>query len=747
MYRWICGAVMAAVGSMGIASAQVAAVIEMPTAKFAIGDDPARARPEFDDSAWVTLSTLKNYEKQGFDGYDGYSWYRFHVKIPSSLRTTVRWDHRLRVYLSSVDDVDETFLNGEKIGSMGQMPEDPRGYSTRWNGIRTYYVDIASGLVHWDEDNVIAVRVYDGSGGGGFYRDMPALSLAEIVDGLSLDLGKTYVAYGDGTLTAQTHWVNEFPVELVGRLDYTVYDAAADRELSRGSQAFTVVADGASNITVSAPARPGIEVRFQFTEGTTGTVHRETYHVPYLLTPPESPKPQINGATVLGARPGSPLYYRVAATGRGPLKVTATALPKGLRFDAKQGVISGAVARHGTYRVKLTAHNALGVAHRVLTIKIGDQLALTPPMGWNSWNAYGLTVDAAKVRAVADAMVSSGLAAHGWTYVNIDDGWESASRDERGDIHTNVKFPDMKSIADHLHAQGLRFGIYSSPGPETCGKYIGSKGHERQDADVWAAWGVDYLKYDLCSYELTMPKEPTVADHQKPYRLMHEALLAQSRDIVFSMCQYGSKEVWKWGGDVGGNLWRTTGDMEDSWRSVREVIDSQYLSSPYATPGHWNDPDMLVVGEVGWGGEMHPTRITPDEQYTHISLWTLLAAPLLLGNEMTHLDPFTLNLLTNDEVIAIDQDPLGHAAQRVYHQDDWEIWVRDLADGRRAVGIFNLGGAFRRLPLHGLVPALTDGVPLHDVWRQRNLGPMPADFEAALPEHGVLLLTVGTKRH
>ena len=382
-----------------------------------------------------------------------------------------------------------------------------------------------------------------------------------------------------------------------------------------------------------------------------------------------------------------------------------------------------------------------------LSLKVGDSLALTPPMGWNSWNAYGLNVNADKVRAVADALVSSGLAAHGWTYVNIDDGWESAKRHADGRISTNAKFPDMKGLSGYLHQKGLRFGIYSSPGPETCGKFLGSLGHERQDADVWAEWGVDYLKYDLCSYELTMPKEPSLADHQKPYQVMHDALAAQSRDIVFSLCQYGSKDVWKWGHEVGGNLWRTTGDIEDTWRIVKEIIDSQNRSAPYAQPGHWNDPDMLVVGEVGWGGDLHPSRVTPDEQYTHISLWSLLAAPLLLGNELTHLDPFTKNLLTNDEVLAIDQDVLGHAAQRVYHQDDWDVWVRELADGRKAVGIFNFGKGFRRLNIAQLDPALALDAPMRDVWRQRPIGRLTREFEAAVPEHGVLLLTVGSAHH
>jgi len=730
-----------------LAHSGVPAVIEMPFAKFATGDDMARAAAEFDDSQWVNLSTLKNYEKQGFENYDGYSWYRFHVNIPSSLRTTVRWDHRLRIYLSSVDDVDETFLNGTKVGSMGQFPGDPRGYSTRWNGIRTYYVDLASNLVRWDADNVIAVRVFDGSGGGGFYRDMPTLSLAEITDGLSLDLGKTLVAYGHDQFTAQTYWTNEFPVDLVGRMDYEVYDSASNAVLSSGFKPLHLPANGFAQVAISAPQRAGIEVRFHFKDGATGVVHHETYHAPYLLTPAESLKPRLNGAKALGARPGSPIYYRVAATGRLPLKLTAAKLPKGLKFDSVEGVITGSVATRGDYSIRLSAANELGRAEMTLTLKVGESLALTPPMGWNSWNAYGLNVNAEKVRAVADAMVASGLAAHGWTYINIDDGWESDRRDAEGRISTNAKFPDMKGLSSYLHQKGLRFGIYSSPGPETCGKFLGSLGHERQDADVWAAWGVDYLKYDLCSYELTMPKEPSLADHQKPYQVMHEALAAQSRDIVFSLCQYGSKDVWKWGHEVGGNLWRTTGDIEDTWRIVREIIDSQYRSAPYAQPGHWNDPDMLVVGEVGWGGDLHPSRVTPDEQYTHISLWSLLAAPLLLGNELTHLDPFTKNLLTNDEVIAIDQDVLGHAAQRVYHQDEWDIWIRELADGRKAVGIFNFGSGFRRLNIANLDPALTVGAPMRDVWRQKSMGKLTPEFEAAVPEHGVLLLAIGSGHH
>lgn len=722
-------------------------VIELPKALFATGDDPARARPDFDDRSWVELSTLANYEKQGFAGYDGYSWYRFHVNIPSSLKSSVRWPQRLHLYLSSIDDVDQTYLNGTKIGEMGQFPDDPRGYATRWNGLRDYYVDVATGLVRWDQDNVIAVRVYDGSGGGGFYRDMPTLSLAEITDGLQLDLGNTHYAYAGQRIVATVHWSNSFPVVLDGQLAWEIYDAAAGRTISRGRAPLRVAANGGTDLRITAPQRAGIEVRYAFTEGGTGAVGHAVLHVPYVLTPAESPRPRLNGASVLGARPGSPVYYRIAATGRGPLAYEVRDLPAGLQFDAARAVIHGKAPAAGEYRIGLGVRNALGAAQGTLTLKVGELLALTPPMGWNSWNVYGLLVDADKVRKVADAMIDTGLAAHGWTYINIDDGWEATERAADGSILTNAKFPDLAALSGYLHERGLRFGIYSSPGPRTCGRFLGSLDHERQDADSYAGWGVDYLKYDLCSYEDTkLPKEPTVADHQAPYRLMGAALAAQSRDIVFSLCQYGNADVWKWGGEVRGNLWRTTGDIEDSWRSVREIMASQEKSAPYAAPGHWNDPDMLVVGQVGWGGSLHPSRLTPDEQYSHIALWSLLAAPLLLGNELTQLDAFTKNLLVNDEVIAIDQDPAGHAARKLWAQDGWEIWARELADGRQAVGVFNFGEGFRSLKIAGLVPALAVGSPLRDVWRQRDLGALTAAYEARLPAHGVLLLSVGQKR-
>ncbi|HLQ12934.1 MAG TPA: putative Ig domain-containing protein [Steroidobacteraceae bacterium] len=739
-------ALLVLLGAANAAGAQVAAPsarIELPTARFATGDDPTRSQPGFDDSGWKELSTTANYEKQGFPGYDGWSWYRIHVRIPSSLKGTVHWQKRLRVYLSSIDDVDETYLNGTRIGRTGRLPDDPLGYDTQWQALREYFVDLAGGLVRWDQDNVIAIRVYDGGGGGGFYRDMPYLSMAEIVDGVQFGAGTPRFTFNGARATLALQVANSFPVAMSGTLSYEIHDAASARTIARHSARLALPASGSRPFILSAPQRPGIQLRLRYTEHSSGKAVTAALVVPYLLTPVESPRPRINGARLVAARPGSPFLFRVPATGKAALSYAAAGLPPGLTVDRGTGVIAGSVNAPGEYPVALTVSNALGSAHETLTIRIGDTLALTPPMGWNSWYVYGSDVSDARVRENAAALFSTGLAAHGWNYVNIDDGWQAAQRAADGAIHGNGRFPDMGALAAYLHGQGLKFGIYSSPGPMTCTLFPGSLDHERQDADTYASWGVDLLKYDLCSYQDRMSPDNTLAENLVPYQLMGAALRAQSRDIVYSLCQYGSRKVWQWGADVGGNLWRTSGDIEDNWTSIAAIIAMQDESAAYARSGHWNDPDMLVVGIVGMGGELHASHLTPDEQYSYLSLWSLLAAPLLLGNDLTQLDAFTRNLLTNDEVIAVDQDPEGRAARRVLNQDGWQVWVRELADGRKAVGVFNFADQYRALRLDPAALGLAGGAPLRDLWRHQALGRLQRGYTAAVPAHGVLLLAVG----
>ena len=476
------------------------------------------------------------------------------------------------------------------------------------------------------------------------------------------------------------------------------------------------------------------------------------------ITHPTLRTPAIHGARIVGSTPGRPFLFTIPATGETPLTFSAKNLPEGLTLDPATGQITGSLKEEGTTKVEITVTNRFegmtpdhvrahmrGQAAATLAIVGGKhKLALTPPMGWNSWNCWAGAVDDAKVRAAADAMVASGLAAHGFQYVNIDDCWEGG-RNAAGEIQTNKKFPDMKALADYVHHKGLKLGIYSSPGPKTYAGFEASWKHEQQDADSYARWGVDYLKYDWCSYG-EIAKTPDQAGLMKPYQVMRQALDHCSRDIVFSLCQYGMGDVWKWGAQVGGNCWRTTGDITDNWGSMAGIGFSQDGHERYAGPGHWNDPDMLVVGKVGWGPSLHRTHLKPDEQITHISLWCLQSAPLLIGCDMSQLDPFTLAVLTNDEVLAVNQDPLGRPAGRVARAEQAEVWARPLADGTLAVGLFNRGSAPASVKARWADLKLTGPQPVRDLWHQKDAGTFSDAFQATVPAHGTVLVKIGVSR-
>ncbi len=356
-------------------------------------------------------------------------------------------------------------------------------------------------------------------------------------------------------------------------------------------------------------------------------------------------------------------------------------------------------------------------------------LAKTPPMGWNSWNHFDTKINDATVRAQADAMVSSGMKAAGYTYINIDDGWE-AGRDAQGNILTNEKFPDMKALADYVHSKGLKLGIYSSPGPKTCAGFEGSYKHEEQDAKTYAAWGIDYLKYDWCSARTIAELK---ADMKGTYKKMADALHRTGRPIILSLCQYGYENVWRWGSDVGGNLWRTTGDISDNYESMAYIGFGQNGLEKFAGPGHWNDPDMLEVGNGG---------MTAEEYRTHMSLWALLAAPLLAGNDLTKMSKETLDLLTAPEVIAIDQDPLGTQGHRIWQEGPLEIWARQLQDGSVAVGMFNRGHTDSPMTLEFRMLGLKGSATVRDVWKRQDLGKMAGLYSTQVPRHGVVLLKV-----
>ncbi|WP_348268270.1 glycoside hydrolase family 27 protein [Edaphobacter paludis] len=370
------------------------------------------------------------------------------------------------------------------------------------------------------------------------------------------------------------------------------------------------------------------------------------------------------------------------------------------------------------------------------------QLAATPPMGWNSWNHFAAHVTDADVRSAADALVSTGMRDAGYVYVNVDDTWQG-KRDAQGVLHPNERFPDMKALGDYIHSKGLKFGIYSGPGEKTCGGYAGSLGHEEQDAKMYASWGVDFLKYDLCSFQDNMhkaqaehPNDPNAANNLMiaAYRKMGDALKATGRPIVYSLCQYGVDQPWKWGPGLGANMWRTTDDIDDSYGRMIAIGFSQAGLSKYAGPGHWNDPDMLEIGNG---------KMTADEYKTHMSLWVILAAPLLAGNDLSTMTEADKSLLMNKDAIAIDQDSLGKQGDRLYESGDLDVWTKPLSGGRVAVGLFNRSWSVREVSVDLGQIGFPNGGSVRDVWEKKDLGHRSGVVVETLPKHGAALLIVG----
>lgn len=479
---------------------------------------------------------------------------------------------------------------------------------------------------------------------------------------------------------------------------------------------------------------------------------------PVLLTPPPPPTPRIQGPRVCGVRPGAPFLFRIPATGERPMTFAADPLPEGLTLDAATGILSGRTAAMGTNRVTLTATNARGKASRELRIVVGPTLALTPPMGWNSWYIHYDRVSDRIMREAADQMIASGMADFGYQYVNIDDCWMvkvgstdpeigGPTRAEDGRMLPNRRFPDMRGMTDFIHGKGLKAGLYTSPGPTTCAGFEGSFGHEALDARTYAEWGFDFLKYDWCSYTEKAGGK-ALENLKKPYQVMWAELQKQERDMVLNLCQYGMGDVWTWGGEVG-HCWRTTGDLglEKANRlpGFYGIGLSNARHAAYAKPGQWNDPDYILIG---WVGDAHKmgvgtkTTLTPDEQYSYMSMWALMAAPLIFSGDMARLDPFTLNILCNHELIDLDQDPLGQQARILRQSAKEMVLVKDLEDGSKAIGLFNLD----EIPGESKVTWKDLGASgpqaVRDVWRQREIGVFSTDFTATVARHGAVVLRV-----
>jgi alpha-galactosidase len=493
-------------------------------------------------------------------------------------------------------------------------------------------------------------------------------------------------------------------------------------------------------------------------------------HIPndgekYILTPAPSLLPSINSPLVFGARAGNPILFSIVASGKKPLKFHAEGLPKELKLDTSTGMITGILHEKKVYPLLLRVSNALGSNTQSIRLVISDQIALTPPMGWNGWNSWARNIDREKVLASSKAMVEMGLRDHGWTYINIDDAWQGERSGPNHSIQANAKFPAFKSMIDSIHQMGLKLGVYSTPmivsyagfpggsslfpdgkfpdsivANKRAFRYVGPYTFEKQDAKQFAEWGVDFLKYD---WRIELPSALRMA----------EALKQSGRDIVYSISNSAPfSQVTDWKRIT--NMWRTGPDIRDSWHGLYTTTFTLNKWTPYSGPGHWNDPDMMILGNVTTGSDMHPTRLTPDEQYSHVSLFALLSAPMLIGCPIDQLDPFTLNLLTNDEVIAIDQDPAGQSAQLVQEKNGVQVWLKKLEDGDYAVGLFNTANYgkdpqsyFRwgdeKPVVFSFDPSsigLKGNWNFRDLWRQKDFALNTSVLDLIIPHHGVQFL-------
>jgi len=499
-----------------------------------------------------------------------------------------------------------------------------------------------------------------------------------------------------------------------------------------------------------------------------------------ILTPKPGPAPKINGPRLFGVRPGRPFIYRIPCTGERPMAFSVVDLPAGLHVNSNSGIITGkAPTKPGSYLVRLKAKNSTGETEKEFSIVVGEQLALTPPMGWNSWYIHYHRVTDAVMRQAADVMVESGMADYGYSYVNIDDCWMRIEpeyykkakkrltsigknsivgdlRDNEGNILPNENFPDMNAMTDYIHEKGLRTGIYTSPGPRTCQRYAGSYQHERQDAEQYAAWGFDFLKYDWCSYgeiykERLKDSNDDVVEKKYPYQLMGDILKSLDRDIVLNLCQYGMNDVWKWGDQVG-HCWRTTGDLGLEEGSQLPGFYHIGMSNAehwqYAGPGAWNDPDYILIGWVGAArghGIGKQTTLTDHEQYSYMSMWSLMAAPLVFSGDMAKLDEFTLNILCNSEVIDINQDALGKQARIVEKNEQTLTLAKPMEDGSLAVGLFNLADNPRNMSVHWDALGIEGVQKIRDVWRQKDLGEIDQQYTVEISRHGVMLVRLWPK--
>jgi alpha-galactosidase len=493
-----------------------------------------------------------------------------------------------------------------------------------------------------------------------------------------------------------------------------------------------------------------------------------------ILTPAPKDQPKINGPGIYGARPGKKFIYRIPCQGKRPIQFTVKNLPPELSLDKDNGIISGVVpGKEGQYQMTFVAKNDFGKDSHQFKLVIGDKMALTPPTGWNSWGGHMLLVTDETIRKTVDLFVNGGLADVGFQYISIDDCWMKISeanynartekkkeqhegfsydgligdvRDSDGNVIPNKNFPDMKAMTDFIHSYGLKAGLYSSPGPYTCQNFVGSLGYEKQDADQYAKWGFDLLKYDLCSGRgcLSCLNDQGVPYPQSEFwRPMATYIGQQDRDILFNLCQYGGDEPWKWAPALGISSWRIGGDLNhnvDTYFKYALRIATELRD--YSKPGQWNDPDFMYIHKLRDAKKMvNPSKEIPlntNQRYQYVSLWSIVCAPFFFSCDVNEIDEFTIKLLSNPDVMNINQDELGHVAEVKKNENDEVVMMKKMADGSKVLAVFNTNMENEKVIKLDLLSLQFDRmVSVYDVWRQKEIGTFEGSFSAKISPNGV----------
>ncbi|MFW5886881.1 MAG: hypothetical protein ACOCUL_03910, partial [Bacteroidota bacterium] len=616
--------------------------------KYHSGDNIEWAKPNFDDSNWKVISPRlfwMNYVYQ--DKKNGFAWYRNKVIIPSTLKENAYLKDSVQFILGQIDDADQIYLNGYLLGINNEVvspgnepfsdfPDDQVGYSL----FRRYVIHVDDPRINWDEENTIAIRTHDGSM---IFNSLQNISMVDIKDYLKINIHQFPYELEDKDkyrkkISVENNYIHPF----TGNIIFKIINVYSGEVLYKKDLPVTFEVGEREEFTYNFSLDQSEQhiALFIFNQEGTDNYAIRKQEIPYILTPPEQEEPRIHGPGIYGQQVDNDFLYRIPASGEGPMYFSCKNLPEGLQVDSTTGIIKGKISKKGPYKVVFVAKNDFGESRKDFLIKVGDKISLTPPMGWNSRHCFGLDVSAEKIKQTVDYMVSSGLVNYGWSYINIDDGWSSKKRTKKGFLQGSDDFPDMKELVNYIHSKGLKVGLYSTPGKNTCKGFPGSYGYEMKDAKTLADWGIDFLKYEWCSYH-DIARDASLPELQKPYVLMKKCLDKTGRDIIYSISQKGMGKVWEWGEEVGGHLWKITIPIKDQWHQVYANAYLLVEENLFISEG-WNDPGELLPGWLLGNKFPRPTRLTISEQYSQVSLWAIMSAPMILGNDLSKLDDFTL---------------------------------------------------------------------------------------------------------